>query len=144
MESIKKKSEENKQISEQITGLGDDKAPVINQVKDGINLVKGMWQQDEVPIASIEVGLHTVMSLLKKYEDVVLELEPEDIRDIVSSYMALAEEETRSIFDKAAKKKAKTKQTDPKKKKMDLVVKAARESREHDMTNDDWLDDLDI
>ena len=144
MESIKKKSEENKQISEQITGLGDDKAPVINQVKDGINLVKGMWQQDEVPIASIEVGLHTVMSLLKKYEDVVLELEPEDIRDIVSSYMALAEEETRSIFDKAAKKKAKTKQTDPKKKKMDLVVKAARESREQDMTNDDWLDDLDI
>lgn len=65
------------------------------------------------------------MKLLKQYEDVALELEDEDIAKIVQGYMALSDEEVRSIFDKAQRKgKAKPKSTDATTKR---VLAAAKE-----------------
>lgn len=137
-QAIKDKETEEQQIKSQITGITDDAAPVLERVQDAIAHINSLWEQEGAPIATIRLGLQEVMKLLHTYEDVVLELEPQDISDIVSSYMALADEETRSIFDKASKKKAKKPAVS---KTVKDIMKAAKESSPDD-NDSSFLDDL--
>lgn len=130
---IDKKTEEEVVAKQEVFGLGtDDEAPPLTTITDAINNIRGLMQQDDIPFNTIEIGLKNVMKLLKKYEDVVLELEEEDIATIVTSYMSLADEETKTIFDKAAKtkKKAATKQSVKK-----VLAAAKEDTGEVDLSN---------
>ena len=133
---IEKKSGEETLAKQEVFGLGtDDEAPPLQTITDAINNIRGLMEQQEIPFNTIEIGLKNVMKLLKSYEDVVLELQEEDIATIVTSYMALADEETKTIFDKAskAKKKAVVKQSVKK------ILAAAKED-----TGEVDLSDLDL
>lgn len=109
---INAKQEEDAKAKEEVFGLGlaEDAMP-IDTIKDAIGVIKSQFEQESIPYVTIEVGLREVMKLLKKYEDIVLELEPEAIETIVVSYMALSDEEVKTIFDKASKKKKTVKKT---------------------------------
>ena len=122
--SIEVAAEKEASQKQEIFGLGtDDDAAPITTIKDALLNIRGLFEEENIPYATIEVGLKEVMRLLKSYEDVTLELEPEDINTIVTSYMSLADEEVKTIFDKAAKKKAKPKVAQSTKK----ILAAAKE-----------------
>lgn len=136
-EGIVAKHKEEEQIKEQITGLGIEEAAPIDTVSGAIDRINALFKEEDVPHETIKIGLNEVMRLLKQYEDVVLELKPEQISDIVTGYMALADEETRTIFDKAAKKKKPAKKAPT---KIANILKAAKESNPGD--DEDWLNEL--
>lgn len=116
-------SEEQKK--EIITGLGADQAHSIESIRDALEVIKTQFEQDAVPYATIEIGLNHVMKILKEHEDLSLELEPWDISTIVQSYMALTDEEVRTVFDKASKTKKGPKASHA----VDRVLKAAKENK---------------
>lgn len=130
---IDKKTEEDVVAKEEVFGLGTaDEPEHLTTIREALAKIKGLFEQETIPTNTIEIGLKEVMKLLKKYEDVALELEPEDISTIVTSYMALSEEEVKTIFDKAAKKKAKPKASASVKK---ILAAAKEDSGDIDLSN---------
>lgn len=136
-EKIAKQQKEEQEVKETITGLTDDEAPPLARVQDAIAYLNTLWEQEEVPVASIKLGLNSVLKLIKQYEDIVLELEPEAIEDIVTTALKLTDEETRSIFDKAAKKKTSKKKASKKRAVKDMIKAMKEEVLDED---DDELD----
>lgn len=134
---IDQKAEEEAAAKEEVFGIGTpDDVFSIHSIKDALGIIKSQFEQEQIPYKTIELGLKEVMKLLKAYEDVVLEMEPEDINAIVTSYMALADEETKTIFDKAAKKKkpAAKKSTSVKR----VLAAAKEDTGEIDLSNLDF------
>jgi len=135
-EAINAQNEADAAIAETFSSGHADEANPLATINDALDRIKEMWKEDSVPTTSIEVGLRTVMKLLKEYEDVVIELEPERISEIVQSYIALTDEETKTIFDKAAKKKTKKPATKRDKEIKELGKELAASG------DDSWLDEL--
>lgn len=124
------------QKQEVITGLGSDQPENISSIREALAKIQMQFQQDDIPYNTIEIGLNHVMSLLKKYEELAVELEPEDISQIVQGYMALTDQEVRTIFDKSSKKKTTKKPTTA----VDRILKAASE-KNNDLSDTNF-DDL--
>lgn len=128
-EEAKKEEAAQKEI---ITNLGSDDTPSLDTIRDALTHIQEQFQKDDIPYNTIEVGLRSVMQILKSHEDLALELQPQDISEIVQSYMALSDEEVRTIFDKSAKKKKTKTKTYGQKKALKAVEEADEEGSDDD------------
>lgn len=83
--------------------LADQEKPPILQK---IAAIEDLLSREQLPIATLKSACRTVMLSLKENADTILQLEPSDIQQIVQGYMKIADEETKAVLTKTAKKKA--------------------------------------
>lgn len=132
-DKLKAKAQEEKEICLDVTG----EATGIDAIHKAKEYVNQLLEAEGFAPRNLEIALRETLKVLKQYPETILELQPEDISDIVSGYMALADAELKSIFDKQAKKSKST----PASRKLKEMEAAAKEGATQDISTLD-LDGL--